>query len=105
MAHIKKEDRVRVLSGKNAGREGRVLKIFEEKGAALVERINMVKRHTKPGAKGAQQGGVIEKEAPIKLCKLMLICPKCSKPTRVGVQEVEGKRSRYCKKCLEQLEN
>ncbi len=105
MSNIKKEDRVRVLSGKNAGREGRVLKIFSEKGSALVERINMVKRHTKAGGKLGQQGGIIEKEAPIKLCKLMVICPKCSKPTRVGVRAVEGKRARYCKKCLEQLEN
>ncbi|MCL5123761.1 MAG: 50S ribosomal protein L24 [Deltaproteobacteria bacterium] len=105
MSIIKKEDRVRVLSGKNAGREGRVLRVLKEKESALVERINMVKRHTKPGGKGVQQGGIIEKEAPIRLCKLMLICPKCSRPTRVGVRVVEGKHSRFCKKCLEQLEN
>ncbi|MGC8657878.1 MAG: 50S ribosomal protein L24 [Desulfomonilaceae bacterium] len=105
MSAIKKEDRVRVLSGKNAGREGKVLRVFTEKDSALVERINMVKRHTKPGAQGAQQGGIIEKEAPIKLCKLMLICPKCSKPTRTGIRLVDGKRSRFCRRCHEQLEN
>jgi large subunit ribosomal protein L24 len=105
MSKIKKDDRVRVLSGKNAGREGRVLKIFTEKDSALVERINMVKRHTKAGGKVGQQGGIIEKEAPIKLAKLMLICPKCTKPTRVGIRKVEGERARYCKKCQEQLEN
>jgi large subunit ribosomal protein L24 len=105
MSNIKKDDRVKVLAGKNAGREGRVLKIFKEKDAALVERINMIKRHTKPGGKAGQQGGIVEKEAPIKLSKLMLVCPKCSKPTRVGIRVVETKRARYCKKCSEQLEN
>jgi len=104
MPQIKKNDKVKVLSGKEKGRQGKVLKVLKEKGAALVERLNFVKRHTRAGRVG-QQGGIIEKEAPIKLSKLMLICPKCSKPTRTGTHVLDdGKRVRYCKKCSEQLE-
>jgi large subunit ribosomal protein L24 len=104
MPQIKKNDKVKVLSGKEKGRQGKVLRVLGEKGAALVERLNFVKRHTKAGRVG-QQGGIIEKEAPIRLSKLMLVCPKCSKPTRTGTRVLEdGKRVRYCKKCSEQLE-
>jgi len=105
MPQIKKNDKVKVLSGKEKGRQGKVLKVLAEKGAALVERLNFVKRHTRAGRVG-QQGGIIEKEAPIRLSKLMLVCPKCSKPTRTGTRVLEdGKRVRYCKKCSEQLES
>lgn len=105
MPQIKKNDKVKVLSGKEKGRQGKVLKVIKEKGAALVERLNFVKRHTRAGRVG-QQGGIIEKEAPIKLAKLMLICPKCSKPTRTGTRVLDdGTRVRYCKKCSEQLES
>jgi large subunit ribosomal protein L24 len=105
MPQIKKNDKVKVLSGKEKGRQGKVLRVLAEKGAALVERLNFVKRHTRAGRVG-QQGGIIEKEAPIRLSKLMLVCPKCSKPTRTGTKVLEdGKRVRYCKKCSEQLES
>lgn len=105
MPQIKKNDKVKVLSGKEKGRQGKVLRVLREKGAALVERLNFVKRHTRAGRVG-QQGGIIEKEAPIRLSKLMLVCPKCSKPTRTGTKVLEdGKRVRYCKKCSEQLES
>jgi large subunit ribosomal protein L24 len=106
MSAIKKDDKVKVLSGKEAGRQGKVIKIFTDKGKALVERINMVKRHTKPGGKVGQQGGIIEKEAPLSLAKLMLVCPKCSKPSRVGVRQLDsGERVRFCKKCSEQIDS
>lgn len=105
MSVIKKNDKVKVLSGKEAGRQGKVIKIFTDKGRALVERVNMVKRHTKPGGKVGQQGGIIEKEAPLNLAKLMLVCPKCSKPTRVGIRRLDsGDRVRFCKKCSEQID-
>ena len=105
MSVIRKDDKVKVLSGKEAGRQGKVIKIFTDKGKALVERINMVKRHTKPGGKVGQQGGIIEKEAPLNLAKLMLVCPKCSKPSRVGIRQLEtGERVRFCKKCSEQID-
>lgn len=106
MSSIKKNDKVRVLSGKNKGKEGKVLRVNREKDTALVERVNIVKRHTKAGASAGKQGGIIEKEAPVQLSKLMLVCPKCSKPSRVGVKTLDdGDRVRFCKKCLEQLEN
>ena len=106
MSVIKKNDKVKVLSGKEAGRQGKVIKIFTDKGRALVERVNMVKRHTKPGGKVGQQGGIIEKEAPLNLAKLMLVCPKCSKPTRVGTRQLDtGERVRFCKKCSEQIDS
>ncbi len=105
MPQIKKNDKVKVLSGKEKGRQGKVLKVIGEKGAALVERLNFVKRHTRAGKVG-QQGGIIEKEAPIRLSKLMVICPKCSKPTRTGTRVIEdGTKVRFCKKCSEQLES
>jgi large subunit ribosomal protein L24 len=106
MGQIKKNDRVKVMSGKEKGRQGKVLKVMRDKGAALVERLNMIKRHTKAGGRGGQQGGIVEKEAPIKLCKLMLVCPKCSKPTRTGTRVLDdGSRTRFCKKCAEQLDS
>ncbi|HMK33558.1 MAG TPA: 50S ribosomal protein L24 [Desulfomonilaceae bacterium] len=106
MARIRKNDKVKVLAGKEKGRQGKVLKVFSEKETALVERLNMVKRHTKAGGRAGQQGGIIEKEAPIRVAKLMLVCPKCSKATRTGVRLLDdGSRVRYCKKCSEQLES
>ncbi len=105
MSHIKKNDRVEVLVGKDKGRQGKVLKVFREKDLALVERLNMVKRHSRAGGK-LQHGGIVEKEAPIHLSKLMIVCPKCSKKARVGIKVLEdGERVRFCKKCEEQLDS
>lgn len=106
MNRIRKNDRVKVLSGKEKGRQGKVLKIFLDKQTAIVERLNIIKRHTKAGGKAGQQGGIIEKEAPIKLAKLMFVCPKCSKSTRTGIRVLDdGTRMRFCKKCAEQLDS
>jgi large subunit ribosomal protein L24 len=106
MSVIKKNDKVEVIAGREKGRQGKVLKIFTEKDTALVERLNMVKRHTRPGGKVGQQGGIIEKEAPLKLSKLMVVCPKCSKPSRIGSKIIDdGSRVRYCKKCSEQIDS
>jgi len=106
MSNIRKNDQVTVLSGREKGRRGRVLKILVEKDAALVERVNIVKRHTRPGGAAGRQGGIIEKEAPLKLSNLMLVCPKCSKPSRIGKKVLEdGTGARFCKKCGEHLES
>jgi len=105
MAHIKAKDTVKVISGSDKGRQGKVIRVNVEDGTALVERVNFVKRHSQAGGKVGQQGGIIEKEAPIPLSKLVLVCPKCSKATRTGVKELgDGARVRYCKKCLEQID-
>ena len=104
MRTIRKNDKVKVILGKEKGRTGKVIKVFEN-DTAMVERLNMVKRHTRPGGSVGQQGGIIEKEAPLRLSNLMLVCPKCSKPTRAGVRVLDdGHRVRFCKKCDEQID-
>ena len=105
MYHIKKNDTVKVLSGKERGKKAKVLKVLRDEGKAIVERVNFVKRHTKPGGTAGQQGGIIEKEAAIRMDKLQFVCPKCSKPSRVGTKLLDdGHRSRYCKKCSELID-
>ena len=95
---IKKDDLVVVLSGKDKGKQGKVLEVMPKSGKVVVENINVVSRHTKPRKQG-DQGGILKKEAPLYACKVQKVCPKCSKPTRIG-HKVEGdKKVRICKKC------
>jgi large subunit ribosomal protein L24 len=101
---IKKNDTVMLISGDEKGKSGRVLSILSSKDKVLIESLNMIKRHMKPSKKYSQ-GGIIEKEAPVHLSKVMLVCPKCSKPTRIGNTMLEnGKKIRSCKKCGEVVE-
>ena len=81
---IRKGDSVIVIAGKNRGTRGKVLRMIPASGKAIVEGVNMIKRHTKPNPQRQIQGGVVEREAPIALCKLMVIDPDSGKPTRVG---------------------
>ncbi len=100
---IKKNDKVIVLAGKEKGKIGNVLTIIRGSDSIIVEKINLVKRHTKPSAKSAQ-GGIIEKEAPIHVSNLKIICNKCAEPTRVGKRILDdGSKVRICKKCDEIL--
>lgn len=102
---IKKNDKVIILSGKEQGKIGNVLKVDTEKERAIVEKLNIVKRHTKPNASNAQ-GGILEKEASIHISNLMIICNKCAEPTRIGKRILDnGSRVRICKKCDEILDN
>jgi len=101
---VKKNDKVIVLSGKEKGKIGAVLKVDSEKGRVVVEKINMVKRHTRPGGKTAQ-GGIVEKEAPMHISNLMLVCNKCAEPSRIAKRILEdGSKVRVCKKCGELLD-
>ncbi|MDQ7788295.1 MAG: 50S ribosomal protein L24 [Thermodesulfovibrionales bacterium] len=101
---IKKNDTIIVLTGKEKNKQGRVLSVSPLKEQVLVEKINVIKRHMKPSRKYAQ-GGIIEKEAPVKVSNVMLICPKCSKPTRIGNTVLQtGKKVRVCKKCREVMD-
>jgi large subunit ribosomal protein L24 len=101
---LKKNDTVQVISGEYKGKTGRIIKMIREKNKAIVENINVVKRHTKPNQKN-QQGGILEKEAAIHISNLMLVCPKTGKPTRLGVSVLEnGKRVRFSKKAKETIE-
>ena len=101
---IRKNDIVKVITGREKGKVGRVLKIDREKGRLFVEKLNMVKRHTKPG-KMTPQGGIVEKEAPIAYSNVLIMCDKCNKPTRIAMAaEDGGKRNRVCKRCGDVLE-
>ena len=99
---IKKDDTVIVLTGKDKGKKGKVLEVFPKDGKLIIERVNVAKRHQKPG--GKFQGGIIEKALPLAISKVMLVCPKCSEPTRVTKKAVEGKQVRACGKCQEVVE-
>jgi large subunit ribosomal protein L24 len=101
---IKKDDTVIVISGDDKGKRGRVLQIISEKDRLVIEKINMIKKHMKPNNK-YKQGGIIEKEAPVRLSNVMLICSKCDKPTRIGHKMLEnGDKVRICNKCGEVTE-
>ncbi|MBU0742099.1 50S ribosomal protein L24 [bacterium] len=103
--HIKKKDKVRVISGNHKGMEGEVLKVYPDAGRVIVEKVNLIKRHTRQ-SKQAPQGGIIEKEASIEASNLMLICPKCGKAARTGTEVLgDGMRVRTCKLCGEMLAN
>jgi large subunit ribosomal protein L24 len=103
-SHIRKGDQVKVMAGKDRGKEGKVLRLFPREKRALVERVMMVKRHTRPNPQRQIKGGIAEHEAPIAVSNLMLICPECG-PTRVGhTATAEGKRVRFCRKCNRNFE-
>ena len=100
---IRKGDEVEVISGVDAGKRGRVLKMFPENDRALVEGVNLVKRHTRPNQKN-QQGGIIEQEAPVHLAKLMPLDPQSGKPTRVRIEQLaDGTRVRVSARSGEHL--
>ena len=94
--HVKKGDKVMVIAGSSKGSTGEIKEIIINKNRAIVEGVNMVKKHTKPA--NENPGGIIEVEAPIHLSNLMLIDPKSGEPTKVGRKEVDGKMVRYSKK-------
>jgi len=101
---IRKNDIVTVMKGKDEGKSGKVLKVIAADNRVIVEKINFVKRHTRPSEK-IKQGGILEKEAPIAVANVMLICNKCGKKTRVKTGIIgDGKRVRMCKKCGEMLD-
>jgi len=101
---IKKNDTVVIITGREKGKKGRVISVFPSEDKLLIEKINIIKRHMKPSKKYTQ-GGIIEKEAPLHISKVMLLCPKCGKPTRIGNTVLsEGKKARACKRCREFIE-
>mgnify|MGYP000174594408 CR=1 FL=1 len=96
--HIRSNDTVVVITGKDKGKEGKVLSADPKGGKVIVEGVNVATKHQKP--KNQQdQGGIIKTETPIYACKVMVVCPKCGKATRVGHTEKDGKKVRVCKKC------
>lgn len=104
MRKIKLNDQVEVIAGKDKGLVGKVISAFRDQDRVIVEKVNMIKRHTKPNMAN-QQGGIIDKEAAIHVSNVILVCPKCSKTTRVGAKILDdGMKVRVCKKCGESVE-
>ncbi len=102
--NIRKNDSVMVIAGRERGKTGKVLRVIPEKNVAIIERLNLVKRHTKP--RGAQRpGGIMEKEAPIHASNIMVMCDKCNAPVRVGRKVLaDGEKVRVCRRCGQPLE-
>ncbi|AFS69273.1 50S ribosomal protein L24 [Exiguobacterium sp. RIT452] len=101
--HVKKGDKVQVMTGKDKGKQGVVLTAMPKKDRIIVEGVNMIKKHSKPSQLNPQ-GGIVEKEAPIHVSNVMLIDPKTGNPTRVGFTVVDGKKVRIAKKSGEALD-
>ncbi|GAY77895.1 LSU ribosomal protein L24p [Sporolactobacillus inulinus] len=101
--HVKKGDKVQVITGKDKGKQGVILAAFPAKERVLVEGVNIVKKHSKP-SQAAPQGGILEHEAPIHVSNVMLLDPKTNEPTRVGHKIVDGKKVRVSKKSGEVID-
>lgn len=104
--HVKTGDTVKVISGRSKGGKGKVVAVSPKEGKVIVEGVNMVSKHVKPKRQG-ESGGIVKTEGAMYACKVMVVCPKCGKATRVGVK-VEGtgkdqKKVRYCRKCKQNL--
>jgi large subunit ribosomal protein L24 len=102
--HVRKGDMVEVLAGKEKGKTGKILKVLKKKNRVIVEKINFVKKHAKPGGKFAK-GGIVEMEAPLHISNVALFCSHCSKGVRYGTKVLDdGKKVRICKVCGEQID-
>jgi large subunit ribosomal protein L24 len=102
--HLRKGDTVVVLSGKDRGKQGRVLRVNAAKGTAIVERVNFTKKHTKQNPQKNIKGGILERESPINIAKLQVVCPSCNEPARLGSHRKEdGESVRFCRKCKSDL--
>lgn len=101
--NIRKDDTVVVISGKYRGKKGKVIAVEPRRDFVYVEGVNLRKKHQKP-TKDMPQGGIIEKEGPIRRSRVMLLCPKCQKPTRIGSKVVGEKKVRVCRKCGEAID-
>ncbi len=101
---IKKDDKVKILTGKDKGKISKVIKVIKKLNRVVVENINVVKVHQQP-TQGNPKGGIVEKSMPLAISNMMLMCNSCVKPTRVGIKELDnGKRVRVCKKGNEQID-
>ena len=103
MSNFRRNDQVIVIAGDDRGKSGRILKVLREESRLIVEKINFVKRHTKPRGQN-RQGGILEKEAPVHISNVMHLCPKCQVGVRVTVKDAsDGKRERHCARCGEMI--
>jgi large subunit ribosomal protein L24 len=104
--HIKKNDLVYVLSGKDRGKTGKVLRMFLDKERAIVEGLNYIHKHTKPNPQKNVKGGILPKESPVHISNLMVVCKRCNKHSRTGFSAMQdGRKVRVCKNCNELLDS
>jgi large subunit ribosomal protein L24 len=97
---LRKNDNVEILTGKDAGKRGKVLKVFPEKNRVIVQGVGFVKKHTKPNPQRNIKGGIAEREAPIHASNVMILCAECGKRTRIGSKRLgDGRKVRVCRKC------
>ena len=97
---LRKNDNVLVVTGKDRGKRGRVLRVIADKNRLVVEGVNLIKRHTRPNPQKNVKGGIVEREAALAVSNVQLVCPECSNPTRIGKQILDdGRRVRICRKC------
>ena len=102
--HVRKGDTVAIISGRERGKRGKVLRIFTDKGRVLVEKVNLIKKHQRPTQK-LRQGGIIERESPLALSNVLLVCGRCDKPVRTGITMLaDGRKIRACKRCGEPVD-
>jgi large subunit ribosomal protein L24 len=98
--NIRKNDNVVVIAGRDRGKRGRVLRVIPVKRRVVIEGVNFIKRHTRPNPQKNVKGGIVEREAPLAVANVQLVCPECSAATRVGRQRLDdGRRVRVCRKC------
>ena len=104
MAHVRRGDTVGVISGKERGKRGKVLRVLHDKGRVVVEKVNMIKKHQRPTQK-LRQGGIIEREGPLAISNVLLICSRCDRPARSGITRLaDGRKIRVCKRCGEAMD-
>lgn len=102
--HVRRGDTVAVIAGRERGKRGKVLRVLPARGRVLVEKVNMVKKHQRPTQK-LRQGGIIEREGALHLSNVLVVCPRCDRPVRTGVQTLaDGRRLRACKRCGEPVD-
>jgi large subunit ribosomal protein L24 len=103
-AHVRRGDTVAVIAGRERGKRGKVLRVLPIGGRVLVEKINMMKKHQRPTQK-LRQGGIIERESPMALSNVLVVCARCDKPSRSGVKLLaDGRKLRICKRCGESID-
>jgi large subunit ribosomal protein L24 len=104
VSHVRRGDTVGVIAGRERGKRGKVLRVLLDKGRVLVEHVNMIKKHQRPTQK-LRQGGIIEREGPLALSNVLLVCARCDKPARAGVKILaDGRKVRTCKRCGEAID-
>ena len=95
---VKKGDQVKIISGNDKNKQGKILSVFPDEDSVVVEGMNIKKKHVRPKQQG-KKGELVRMSAPLKVSRIMLVCPKCGKATRVGLKRVDGQKYRVCKKC------